>query len=55
MNEELERLVHIMIQKKVLKTSEIIEAFKAIDRKYFVLEEYEKEAREIIKALEEGK
>lgn len=44
MNEELERLVRIMIQKKVLKTSEIIESFKAIDRKDFVLEEYEKEA-----------
>jgi len=39
-------LIHYLIEKKVLKTPEIIEAFRAIDRAGFVLPEYQDESYE---------
>ena len=44
MNKELEKLVRIMVHGKTLKTVRIIEAFRIMDRKDFVPNEYEKES-----------
>ncbi len=44
MNFQYENLINSLIKDGYLKTPEIIEAFKAIDRKDFVLEKYKKEA-----------
>lgn len=44
LNEIMEALVKNLIDKGVLKTSNIIEAFRAIDRRDFVLDEYTDEA-----------
>lgn len=44
MNPQYENLINSLIDDGYLKTSEIIEAFKAIDRQDFVTEEYKKEA-----------
>lgn len=40
----MEQLIQSLIQQNILKTPQIIEAFKAIDRKDFVPEEYKDEA-----------
>lgn len=44
MNTEYENLINSLIKDGYLKTSEIIEAFKAIDRRDFMPEEYKKDA-----------
>ncbi|MBI5079379.1 protein-L-isoaspartate O-methyltransferase [Candidatus Wolfebacteria bacterium] len=44
MNQEYENLIDVLIKGGYLKTPEIIESFKAIDRKDFVTEEHQKDA-----------